>query len=104
MTCAKRQVYAFIMKDDIIVAAGSNRCHNPQSVCPREPGEGYEKCVSICKQAGHAETTAIWNASKHGADLNDPDHGLRMVVIGHHRACDMCANALASVNIPVTFA
>jgi deoxycytidylate deaminase len=104
MTCAKRHVIAYIMDGDRIVAAGSNRCHSPQTTCPRAPDEGYEKCRSICHQTGHAETMAIWNAAERGVDLNADDHGLRLVVVGHHRACDMCASAAASVNMPVTFA
>lgn len=104
MTCAKRRVAAYIMDGDLIVAAGTNRCRAPQPVCPREPGEGYEKCRSICDQEGHAETMAIWNAAERGFDLNEPDHGLRMVVLGHHRQCDMCKAATASLNLPVTFA
>lgn len=104
MTCAKRSVVAMIIDGDRIVATGSNRCGNPQPVCPRKPGEGYEKCHSICLQQGHAETMAIWNAAENGYDLNAPDHGLRMVVAGHHRQCNMCASATASINLPVTFA
>lgn len=104
MTCAKRRVAAYIMHEDRIVAAGTNRCRNPQPVCPRDKGEGYEKCRTVCDQPGHAETMAIWNASERGIDLNAPDHGLRMVVVGHHRACDMCGSAMSSVSLPVTFA
>lgn len=104
MTCAKRHVAAYIMQGVDIVASGSNRCRNPQPVCPRAPGEGYEKCRSICDQEGHAETMAIWSAAERGFDLNARDHGLRMVVYGHTRQCDMCASATASLNLPVTFA
>jgi len=91
------------MDGDRIVAAGTNRCHSPQTSCPRAPDEGYDKCRSICHQTGHAETMAIWNAGTKGIDLNG-DHGLRMVVVGHHRACDMCKAATASLNLPLTFA
>lgn len=38
---------------------GTNDCRNPQPSCPRLPGEGYEKCKSICDQEGHAEEIAL---------------------------------------------
>lgn len=38
---------------------GTNDCRNPQPSCPRLPGEGYEKCKTICDQEGHAEEIAL---------------------------------------------
>lgn len=43
---------------------GTNACRNPQPTCPRGPGEGYEKCKSICDQIGHAEIVALQAAGE----------------------------------------
>ena len=57
--CAKRRVSCTIIDRGGRVFTGENDCANPQAVCPRAPGEGYEKCRSICQQAGHAEIMAL---------------------------------------------
>lgn len=59
MTCAKRQVTCYIVTTTGETFVGRNTCREPQNVCPRDPGEGYEKCVSICKQIGHAEEVVL---------------------------------------------
>lgn len=41
---------------------GTNSCASPQPVCPREPGEDYAKCKTICHQHGHAEEQALEKA------------------------------------------
>ena len=93
MTCAKRHVSCRIYDAaDMLIASGSNRCRNPQEACPREPGEGYANCVTVCNQLGHAEEVALFNAA--GYDLR----GGR-AVITHERVCDECRNALAAAGI-----
>ena len=93
MTCAKRHVSCYLYSSDgWLMASGSNRCRNPQEVCPREPGEGYAKCTSICKQAGHAEEVALFNAG--GYDLSGGK-----AVVTHERVCDECRDALAAAGI-----
>ena len=43
MTCAKAKVRCLIVKGGRIFE-GTNDCLNPQTTCPREPGEDYTKC------------------------------------------------------------
>jgi hypothetical protein len=62
---------------------GENVCLNPQPVCPREPGEGYAKCKSICRQVGHAEELAIEAA---GEDARGST-----IEVTHWYACDYCS-------------
>lgn len=69
MTCAKKVVSCKIIKNNLVVY-GWNSCKNPQEVCPRQDGEDYEKCKSICGQEGHAEINAINSAKEIGLNLN----------------------------------
>ncbi len=55
MSCAKKRVQCVLIAEDGEVFVGENWCNNPQQTCPREPGEGYDKCTHICKQNAHAE-------------------------------------------------
>lgn len=57
--CAKAQVFCTIITADGQRFTGTNECRNPQSVCPREPGEDYTKCKTVCDQVSHAEVAAI---------------------------------------------
>lgn len=66
---------------------GTNECRNPQPVCPRLPGEGYEKCKSICDQVGHAEVVAVARA---GAKAR----GAKAFLEGHTYACMDCQHIL----------
>jgi len=59
MSCAKKKVECVIVAPRGESFVGENSCNNPQEVCPRLPGEGYEKCKSICDQPDHAETAAL---------------------------------------------
>ena len=93
MTCAKRTVRCHLYSaDGLLVATGTNGCANPQEVCPREPGEGYAKCTTVCKQAGHAEEVALRNAD--GYDLAGGT-----AYITHERVCGECRDALAAAGI-----
>lgn len=80
--CAKRRMQAVLYGASGKVYAAENVCLNPQPVCPREPGEGYEKCQSICRQVAHGEVQVIAQA---GADAR----GGRLV-ISHWYACPSC--------------
>ena len=62
MTCAKVRVFARLTTIDGAVFYGENVCANPQTFCPRQPGEGYELCKQVCAQAAHAELQAIFSA------------------------------------------
>jgi len=95
VTCAKKTVLAVIEDDHgLVLSWGSNDCLTPQPTCPREPGEGYEKCRDICHQIGHAEEMAI-------ASLR-PEHKHRAAhcrVLGIDRVCDNCQHALWAAGI-----
>lgn len=95
MTCAKKQVICCIGNQDGHTYFGSNSCDNPQLVCPRLPGEGYDKCVSICRQESHAEVDALKLALEHCADLR----GASAVIVGHTYSCKNCQEALYKAGI-----
>jgi hypothetical protein len=89
--CAKQTVRCVIWLANGEAVAATNACLNPQPKCPREPGEGYEKCKTICQQLGHAEVQAVQLAARIGADLK----GSRAVITGHTYACQHCQETLA---------
>ncbi len=93
--CAKRRVTCILINANRDQVAGENDCANPQATCPRAPGEGYEKCKSVCGQAGHAETEAIARAQRLGMDLT----GASAHIHGHYHACEPCARALAQAGV-----
>lgn len=96
MTCAKRQVTCTIVTADKSAgAAGTNYCHNPQATCPREPHEGYDKCKSVCDQAGHAEEVALNNAKHFELDLR----GAIATVTGIGWVCWPCLDQLRAAGI-----
>jgi deoxycytidylate deaminase len=71
---------------------GENDCANPQAVCPRGPGEGYEKCKTICQQAGHAEIEALKAAGEHA-------RGAEALLYGHYWMCEPCGAAMRAAGI-----
>jgi deoxycytidylate deaminase len=90
--CAKTTVTCVITAADGRRFIGTNACANPQPKCPREPGEGYAKCVSICQQQGHAEVQALRAAGPH-AD------GATAELYGHTYACQACQEALYAAGV-----
>lgn len=95
--CAKVVIECFIQGPGGRHSYGSNFCHNPQESCPRLPGEGYEKCHSICRQEGHAETVALTEyIERYGEDAV---HGSTAEVYGHYHCCIDCAQALARAGV-----
>lgn len=74
---------------------GENDCANPQEVCPRLPGEGYEKCKSICDQAGHAEINALAHATRCGYEVE----GSIALLEGHYWMCEPCGRALREAGV-----
>lgn len=90
MTCAKRTVVCIIVARDGRYATGSNICGNPQVSCPREAGEGYQKCKTVCRQGAHAEINALTEAKRIGLLL----WGATAYIIGHNHACQDCLRAL----------
>jgi deoxycytidylate deaminase len=95
--CAKRRVICTITyggsPEEFV--RGENDCANPQAVCPRLPGEGYEKCRSICHQAGHAEIQAVESAREQRIDLT----GATAIVTGHYWICEPCGAALREAGV-----
>lgn len=85
--CAKTRVTCTVTFSDGRRLVGENLCRNPQPVCPRAPGEGYEKCTTVCDQIGHAEQVAVQLA---GGNLL----GGHAVLRGHTYACRECQEAL----------
>ena len=90
--CAKLRVSCTLLTSSGVRFTGTNDCANPQPVCPREPGEGYEKCISICQQEGHAERVAIKRAGRY-AD------GAFALITGHDHACRECQHALYEAGV-----
>lgn len=90
--CAKVRVRCTITTPSGEQFVGENVCQSPQDTCPREEGEGYEKCQSICRQLGHAEAVAAYLAG-------DAAKGGWALLEGHTYACDPCKAALASIGV-----
>lgn len=92
MTCAKKKVTCVIFTPNGESFVGTNDCSNPQDTCPRNPGEGYDKCKSICEQEGHAEIMALKAA---GANANRAVAHL----YGIEYYCPACQKALFSAGV-----
>jgi len=92
MSCAKQKVFCLLILSDGTTILGENRCRNAQAVCPRSPGEGYEKCISICDQVGHAECDAVSLAGPKAK-------GARAYLIGHTYACQNCQETLFDAGV-----
>ena len=95
--CAKRRVICSITyggsPEEFVV--GENDCASPQPICPRRPGEGYEKCQSVCQQAGHAEVQAVAAAKAANIDLT----GASAIIAGHYWMCEACGRALRDAGV-----
>lgn len=92
MSCAKKRVQCVLITKEGEVYIGENWCNNPQTVCPREPGEGYEKCHHICKQNAHAEIEALQLAGPKAK-------GARAYLVNHHHYCRNCQIALFDAGV-----
>lgn len=92
MTCAKVRVICRLIATDGSVFEGENACDNPQSVCPRAPGEDYTKCKTICKQGGHAEIMALQAAG-------DKAKGAKAELLNHTHFCKDCQIALFGAGV-----
>lgn len=92
MTCAKATVTCTLVSPDGWRFVGWNACANPQTTCPRQPGEGYDKCVNICRQEGHAEEVALRHAGEYAA-------GARAYIEGISHACRNCQEVLTAAGV-----
>jgi hypothetical protein len=90
--CAKQTVRCTLVAETGERFIGENWCANPQAACPRAPGEGYEKCKSICQQEGHAEAVAVRIAG-------DKAMGSRAYLEGHTYACMECQHTLFGAGV-----
>jgi deoxycytidylate deaminase len=98
--CAKRRTIALVVLKDGSSYVGENSCLTAQEVCPRAPGEGYEKCRTVCHQFHHAEEAALI-AARRDNPLCDFE-GARMAV-SHHYGCASCTALLAKHGITADF-
>jgi tRNA(Arg) A34 adenosine deaminase TadA len=87
--CAKRRVWSFLLLDNGVGFWGNNDCRTPQLVCPRDDGDGYDKCQTVCQQDRHAETMAIRKA----CDSGFPLRAAHMWIMGH-TPCTFCQAAM----------
>jgi len=92
VSCAKKRVQCVLIAKDGEVFIGENWCNNPQEVCPREPGEGYQKCKDICKQPAHAEVEAVQLAGSKAK-------GATAYLVNHHHYCRECQVALFDAGV-----
>lgn len=90
--CAKARVICTLVTQEGDKVVGENLCLNPQSKCPRESGEGYEKCSSICRQIGHAEEVAIRLAGSYAK-------GAEAYLEGHTYACKNCQEIMFGAGV-----
>jgi len=96
MTCAKKVVTCTLWNPETEnTIVGTNWCRNPQVTCPRAPGEGYEKCKTICDQFGHAEETALYMLHHTNPDAT----GYHATVGGIGWACRSCQEKLYAAGI-----
>lgn len=95
MTCAKKVVKCVIETPKGDYFYGDNSVRNPQDVCPREEGEDYTKCKTICDQPGHAEEMALKAARDAGVDVS----GGRVFISGIDHYCKSCQRKLYAAGI-----
>jgi deoxycytidylate deaminase len=93
--CADKRVRCEIITKDGRSAIGFNDCLNPQTTCPRQPGDDYTKCVTVCAQPGHAEITAVLKARARGLDLT----GARAFLSGIEFICQHCRRETKAAGI-----
>ena len=90
--CAKKVVTFTIVARGGLRFIGTNEVRYPQPACPREPGEGYDKCLRICDQPAHAEVAALNRAGRHA-------NGAIGFLEGISRVCPECQVALDSAGV-----
>lgn len=90
--CAKTTVTCTLVTPSGEHIVGTNYCRNAQPACPRLRGEDYEKCRTVCDQAGHAEIVAV-------ALAGEKARGARAYLQGHTYACQSCQEALFAASV-----
>jgi len=89
--CAKQQTVA-IIENNGKFWIGRNDCASPQQICPRveqncKTGEGYNLCIEVCEQQGHAEVMACKEAGEEA-------RGGTLYLFGHYYCCDNCLKVM----------
>ncbi|WPH68528.1 hypothetical protein [Stenotrophomonas phage BUCTxx99] len=97
--CVKRPVSAVVTLKDGRILIGGNVCTNPQTKCPRQPGEGYQKCYTVCGQLDHAEQVAIRLLVREQLPGNVRDHVASIDVYNHAGPCDACKRMLGAFGL-----
>ena len=94
--CLKQVVRATIVAADGSVYVATNHIGNASVTrCPREglpTGVGYDLCVSVCGQGGHAEVNAVRLAGKNAK-------GGILYLEGHTYACSNCTAVATEAGI-----
>lgn len=90
--CAKTTVTCTLVTISGEHVIGTNHCANPQTTCPRSPGEDYTKCKTICQQEGHAEQVAVRLAG-------DKAKGSKAYIEGHTYACMNCQHTMFDAGV-----
>ena len=85
--CAKRPVACILIDRKGNRIEGTNWCVNPQKVCPRQEGDDYSKCSTICEQNSHAEIDALRRAAM---TRNFNIEGSIAILVGHDYFCQDC--------------
>lgn len=89
--CAKHRVICTLVTVTGEHIVGENWCANPQAKCPRKRGENYDKCITVCGQAGHAETMALMLAG-------DKAKGATAYIVGR-KVCNDCLKQLVDSGV-----
>lgn len=90
--CADKRVTCTIVTKSNHRYVGENWCAKPQRVCPRKPGENYDKCIMVCGQPGHAENMALIEAG-------EAARGAVAYLEGIDWCCVDCQNALHAAGV-----
>lgn len=95
MTCAKKIVRCTIITKAGYAYSGENDCWKPQKKCPREVGEDYTKCNTVCEQYGHAEIKALQALFR----VKDSAEGATAIITGIDYVCKECARSLSKAGV-----
>ena len=90
--CAKQVVACKIIAPNGETYIGTNECETPMFDCPREAGEDYTKCKTVCHQKGHAEIQAL-------AAAGDNARQSIALLYGHTYFCAHCQEALFEAGV-----
>lgn len=98
--CLKLKTGAVIVKNNQIIAKGSNTGEVVVKECPREKlklatGTGYEHCQTDCRQGGHAEAMAVEDAVLNQVDCSGAD----LYLYGHWWCCEPCWASMIKAGI-----